>query len=155
MVLVMATMLLIPFTTTVQSFDLYGAAWQGRYGLPVAMGAFLLGAYALDRSGRDVRGPMQLTMLLLFVVAQTYAVASTAALEGSNFPRVLTILLVAAQCRHDVVGRPRTARTDPRRAPCPGLIRLPSSPPTRRSARAPSSGAWPRSAKVPSWAPSA
>jgi Predicted membrane protein (DUF2142) len=96
MVLVMATMLLIPFVTTVQSFDLYGAAWQGRYGLPVAMGSFLLGAYALDRSGRDVRGPMQLTMLLLFVVAQTCAVAYTAALEGSNFPGVVLILLAAA-----------------------------------------------------------
>ncbi len=42
--LVAATMLLLPYAMTVKSFDAYGAAWQGRYGLPVAIGMVLLAA---------------------------------------------------------------------------------------------------------------
>ncbi len=80
--LVVATVLLFPYVTTVQSWDTYRAAWQGRYGLPVAMGIVVIAAYALDRSGRDVRGPVRLTMFLLFVVAQTLAPAHTLQLEA-------------------------------------------------------------------------
>ena len=47
--------LALPFASTVSSYDSVGAAWQGRYGLPLAMGIVLLAAYALDRSGRDLR----------------------------------------------------------------------------------------------------
>jgi hypothetical protein len=62
---------LFPLVTTVNTLDRFGTAWQGRYGLPVAMGTVVLAAYVLDRSGRHLRGPMQLALLLLFVVAQT------------------------------------------------------------------------------------
>jgi hypothetical protein len=86
--LVIAFVLVFPYLTTVQSFDKYSAAWQGRYGLAVAMGIVVLSAYALDRRGYDLRGPMRLLLMLLFVVAQTVAPAYTLRLEVSGSPQV-------------------------------------------------------------------
>ena len=86
-VLVMATVLLFPYVSTVQSWDKYRAAWQGRYGLAVAMGMVLIAAYVLDRAGRDLRGPMRLLLFLLFVVAQTLAPAYTLLLEVDQSPQ--------------------------------------------------------------------
>ena len=86
-VLVATTMLLLPYAMTVRSFDAYGAAWQGRYGLPVAIGMVLLAAAALDRAERDVRGPTQMVLFLLFVAAQTFAPAHTLLREVANSPQ--------------------------------------------------------------------
>jgi hypothetical protein len=94
--LVMASMLVFPYVTTVRSYDVYGAAWQGRYGLPVAMGAVLLAAYVLDRSGRAVPGPVNLTMLLLFAVAQALAVGYTTTLVRGDPPAAPAVVLAAA-----------------------------------------------------------
>ena len=106
-VLLIAFVLVFPYLTTVQSWDKYRGAWQGRYGLPVAIGIVLLVAYALDRSGRDLRGPMRLLLMLLFVVSQTIAPAYTLRLEVRVSPQldsrawvqpsmILTIVLACA-----------------------------------------------------------
>lgn len=87
-VLIIAFVLVFPYATTVQSFDKYSAAWQGRYGLPVAMGIVVLAAYALDRVGYDLRGPMRLLLLLLFVIAQTVSPAHTLLRELDASPQV-------------------------------------------------------------------
>ena len=47
--LVVAAVLLFPYVSTVQSWDQYRSAWQGRYGLPLAIGIVLLAAYGLDQ----------------------------------------------------------------------------------------------------------
>ena len=86
--LVVCIVLLFPYATTVQSWDQYRAAWQGRYGLAVAMGIVLLATYALDRSGRTVRGPLGLALMLLYVTAQTLGPAHTLLLEQSQSPQV-------------------------------------------------------------------
>lgn len=86
--LVVACVLLFPYVTTVHSLDRYGAAWQGRYGLPVAMGIVVLAACALDRSRRRLRGPMRLALFSLFVVAQTLSPAYTLLLEIDRSPQV-------------------------------------------------------------------
>jgi hypothetical protein len=86
--LVMASVLVFPYVTTVQSYDKYAAAWQGRYGLPVAMGMVVIAAYVLDRAGHHLRGPMQLLLFLLFVVAQTVSPAYTLLLEVKDSPQV-------------------------------------------------------------------
>ena len=87
-VLLVAAVLLFPYVTTVRSYDQYSAAWQGRYGLPAAMGIVLLAAYALDRRARDLRGPMRMVLFLLFVVAQTVAPAYTLMVEVRDSPQV-------------------------------------------------------------------
>jgi hypothetical protein len=86
--LVLAGVLLFPYVTTVQSYDRYAAAWQGRYGLPVAMGMVVLAAYVLDRRGYSLRGPMQLLLFLLFVVAQALSPAHTLLREIKDSPQV-------------------------------------------------------------------
>jgi hypothetical protein len=86
--LVVAFSVLFPVVTTVNTFDRFGTAWQGRYGLPVAMGTVLLAAYVLDRSGRHLRGPMQLTLFLLFVVSQTLSPTYTLLRQIDRAPRL-------------------------------------------------------------------
>ncbi len=128
--LVVATVLLFPYLTTVQSWDQYRGAWQGRYGLPVAMGIVLLAAHALDRAGRDLRGPMRMLLFLLFVTAQTIAPAYALQLEVRESPQVdssswvqpsllLTIVVAAASSAlmwWGAFGQPVPAR-ERRRAP--------------------------------------
>jgi len=105
-VLVAVFALAFPYVTTVKSFDQFGAAWQGRYGLPVAIGLVLLAAYALDHRGRTLRGPTCLLLLLLFVVAQAVAPAYGLFYEVRHSPQadssawlqpsmVLTIVVAA------------------------------------------------------------
>jgi hypothetical protein len=106
-VLVAAFVLAFPYLTTVKSLDEFGAAWQGRYGLPVAMGMVVVAAYALDRRGYHLRGPVRLLLLLLFVVAQSVAPAYGLVYETRYSPQVdssswlqpsmlLTIVVAAA-----------------------------------------------------------
>jgi hypothetical protein len=101
--IVAATALLFPYLSTVQSWDMYRSAWQGRYGLPVAMGIVLLAAFALDRSGRDLRGPMRLLLFLLFVGAQTLAPAYTLQLEVRESPQASTGSWVQPSLRLTIV----------------------------------------------------
>lgn len=87
---VAAVVVVLPYMTTVNSIDRYGAAWQGRYGLPVAMGIVVLAALALDRSSHALRGPMRMVLFLLFVVAQTVSPAYTLLREIDKSPQVDT-----------------------------------------------------------------
>jgi len=48
----------------------YPGLWQGRYGLPYAVGIVVLVGYALDRAGHRLTPRMRVTVLALFVVAQ-------------------------------------------------------------------------------------
>lgn len=52
--------LAVPLVITAATYNDYGAAWQGRYGLPLAVGVPLLAGVALDRATRlttlDFRG---------------------------------------------------------------------------------------------------
>ncbi|MET0998861.1 MAG: DUF2142 domain-containing protein [Marmoricola sp.] len=89
-VLLTVGVLLFPYVTTVNSYDRYGTAWQGRYALPVAMGIAVLAAHSLDRSGLRLRGPMQLSLFMLFVVAQTVSPAYTLLREIKVSPQVDT-----------------------------------------------------------------
>ncbi len=86
--LVVAFVLLFPYVTTVNSIDRIAAAWQGRYGLPVAMGIVVLAACALDRAQRDLRGPMRLVLFSVFVVSQTLSPAYTLLREIDKSPQV-------------------------------------------------------------------
>jgi hypothetical protein len=105
--LVMASVLAFPYLTTVQSFDKYSTAWQGRYGLAVAVGMVVLAAYVLDRRGYAVHGPLQLLLFLMFVVPQALSPAWTLRRETGASPQVdssswvqpsmlLTIVVAAA-----------------------------------------------------------
>lgn len=85
--LVAAGALLFPYFSTVESFDQYRAAWQGRYGLPLSMGLVLLAVMALDRAGWRLGGPVRLLLLLLFVVAQTLSVTYLLNLEVRTSPQ--------------------------------------------------------------------
>ena len=87
-VLLVLGAMLFPCVVTVESFNQYSAAWQGRYGLPVSIGIVLLAGFALDRSGRSIRGPGLLAMLLLFVVAQAVSPIHTLLLERHDSPQV-------------------------------------------------------------------
>jgi hypothetical protein len=85
--LLAVAVLLFPYVTTVNSYDRYAAAWQGRYGLPVAMGIVVLSGFGLDRAGRGMRGPTQLMLLLLFAVAQAVSPIHTFLLELHDSPQ--------------------------------------------------------------------
>ena len=78
--------LAFPFVTTMSSYDTLGAVWQGRYGLPFALGMVVLAAYALDRSGRALPGPWPVLAGLLFVAAQVVSAAYTLHVEVGRSP---------------------------------------------------------------------
>lgn len=80
--------LLLPYLETVQSFDKYRAAWQGRYGLPLSVGMVLLAALALDRAGMRPGGRLQLAMALTFILAHAVSVVYTLNLELHHSPQL-------------------------------------------------------------------
>ena len=49
LVLIMGVSAVLPLLLTVLTWDNLGLAWQGRYGLPYAMGLFLIAGQSLDR----------------------------------------------------------------------------------------------------------
>lgn len=65
----------LPFLSTVSSFDKFGVAWQGRYGLPLSMGIVLLATWALDRRGHPVDPRFRFVAMVLFVVAHAVSLA--------------------------------------------------------------------------------
>lgn len=78
--------LVFPFVTTVSSYNAFGTAWQGRYGLPLALGLVVLAASALDRAGRGLPGPWAVLVPALFVVAQVVSVGYTLHVELGRSP---------------------------------------------------------------------
>jgi hypothetical protein len=85
---VVVVTLLLPFVTSVTSYDDLGAAWQGRYGLPFALGLAVLAAYALDRARRTLPGFWPVLGGVLFVGAQVVSAAYTLHVEISRSPLV-------------------------------------------------------------------
>ncbi len=69
--------LAFPLLTTIASYNTFSTAWQGRYGLPYAMGMVLLAGWALDRTGGSLRGPLYAGGAALFVIAQTLSLVHT------------------------------------------------------------------------------
>ncbi len=82
----------LPLVLTVLTWDNLGLAWQGRYGLPYAMGVFLIAGQALDR--RPPRTFALSSSSALVAVAAASAVASVIAqigvrdilVEGYDYP---------------------------------------------------------------------
>lgn len=85
---VVAVSLVLPFVTSVSSYDELGAAWQGRYALPFALGMAVLAGFALDRAARTLPGPWPVLAGLLFVAAQVVAAAYTLHVEVGRSPLV-------------------------------------------------------------------
>ncbi len=55
LILTMVVSLAIPLLLTAATYAGRGSMWQGRYGLPYAMGVVLIAALVLDRSGLETR----------------------------------------------------------------------------------------------------
>ncbi len=78
--------LVFPFVTTVSSYDAFGTAWQGRYGLPLSLGTVILCGFALDRAGRGLPTRWATLVPVLFVVAQVVSVGWTLHVELGRSP---------------------------------------------------------------------
>jgi hypothetical protein len=74
---VAAICVMFPFVTTVSSYDAFGVAWQGRYGLPIGVGMVVLAALAIDRRTHPLTGPWLILGGVLFVAAQVVSVGYT------------------------------------------------------------------------------
>jgi hypothetical protein len=85
---VAAGSLALPFVTSVSSYDELGAAWQGRYALPFALGTAVLAGFAIDRAGGTLPGPWPVLGGVLFVVAQVVSAAYTLHVEIGRSPLV-------------------------------------------------------------------
>jgi hypothetical protein len=83
---VAAFSIVFPFVTTVSSYDAFGTAWQGRYGLPLAVGTVVLCGFALDRAGRGLPGPWAVLVPVLFVIAQVVSVGYMLHVEVGRSP---------------------------------------------------------------------
>ncbi len=78
-----AASLIVPLVITFATIDVFGTAWQGRYALPLLMGATVLAGDGWERTARkpSSRGVLWLGVALL-VVIHTAGVASVAATMG-------------------------------------------------------------------------
>jgi hypothetical protein len=83
---VAVVVLAAPFVETVSAYDSTGAAWQGRYGLPLALGLVVLSGYALDRSARVLSMPTRTVLGFSYVVAQLVSVTYTLHVELGRSP---------------------------------------------------------------------
>lgn len=71
LLLVVTVAVALPYLTSVQSYQTHAGAWQGRYGLPYAVGIVVLASYVLDREQRQLSTRLAVAGLPLFVLAQT------------------------------------------------------------------------------------
>lgn len=85
---VAVVVLAAPFVETVAAYDSTGAAWQGRYGLPLALGLVVLAGYALDRSAKVVSASALAVIGVSYVVAQVISVTYTLHVELGRSPLV-------------------------------------------------------------------
>ena len=65
----------IPLAIGIATFAEFGAAWQGRYGLPVAIGLILLPAFALELAGYRHRLQQPLLMSAVAALATAHVVS--------------------------------------------------------------------------------
>lgn len=66
--IVAVTGLAVPLVATGATYSRIGAAWQGRYGLPLTLGFFLLCGYALDRRPARLPDHVALAAVMLMTV---------------------------------------------------------------------------------------
>lgn len=78
--------LAVPVASTVASYDTVGAAWQGRYGMPLCVGLVILAGYGWDATGRTWGGMMSRVAPVLFVLAQAVSVGYTLHVEENRSP---------------------------------------------------------------------
>lgn len=85
-VITLAATVVVPAFATFATVDRFGVAWQGRYGLPLGVGAIVLMAWAVDKSGVTLSGRLGLPAAALFLVAQVASVAHTARAQMAGDP---------------------------------------------------------------------
>jgi hypothetical protein len=85
-VLLAAACLVVPLTLTLIAYPSLGLAWQGRYGLPLAVGMPLLAGWALSR--QQVRLPLPVAGVVLgaLAVASAFSVVQVARHEMLRAP---------------------------------------------------------------------
>ena len=88
---VAALSLIIPFAVTVATYASFGAAWQGRYTLPLSVGIPLLLVLALDRRLQARAAALTVVAaVLLLGIAHTVSVAEVTAAQRVASPLVGT-----------------------------------------------------------------
>ena len=75
LVMIIAVSAVLPLMLTVLTWNELGLAWQGRYGVPYAMGAFLIAGQALDRRPPKWAALSAPSALVAVVVASAIACA--------------------------------------------------------------------------------
>jgi hypothetical protein len=78
----------VPFVISVVTYDAHAAVWQGRYGLPYAVGLAVLGGLALDTSGsrRLLGARPQALALTMFVVSYGFGLVDSARRSSAHDP---------------------------------------------------------------------
>ncbi len=81
-----AVALAVPLVATVLTITVSGPVWQGRYGLPYAVGIALVAAAALERAGTRPRTFWLIVGWLLLLLAQVASVVHVLQVELDNSP---------------------------------------------------------------------
>jgi hypothetical protein len=122
----------VPVGMTYLTYHQFGVAWQGRYGMPYAVGLFLIGAMVLDDRARHLRRPVIIVGTSLWVATHLVGVFGVLSVQRRdhelikltgwwNPPDVLILLLGVLACaawlRALAVGVPGSDPTARRRSP--------------------------------------
>lgn len=92
MLLILGFSIVVPITLTWLAYSSQGAAWQGRYSLPLTVGLVLLGAQALGNA--EAAGLAPVIVVLLFALVAAHAI--TIGAVARSFDDALSTLQVAA-----------------------------------------------------------
>ncbi len=85
----------IPMTLTVISYRHLGAAWQGRYGLPLAVGFPIVAGAVLDRYGPVLRRPLVMVTVAVLGLAHVWSIFAVARDQiHKGFPSTPAALLL-------------------------------------------------------------
>jgi hypothetical protein len=119
-VTVVALSVIVPTVLTVMTYDELGIAWQGRYGLPLLIGAVLVAGEALDRAVPPLRRGVLVGLLVTLAVTQYLCVLCIGLRESAGpfddgRPWGLLLALVAPVLvtgGYALLARPQVARPD-------------------------------------------
>ena len=80
--------LLVPFAFTVATYSTTGSIWQGRYTLPVSIGAVLVSGWALDHASfwHRLLGPFLLAGFACLAIAHTVSIVNVVLNEQAGSP---------------------------------------------------------------------
>jgi hypothetical protein len=84
-----AAAIVVPFVISVATYDAHAAVWQGRYGLPFAVGLAVLGGLAFDTSPtprRFLQLRTQALAVAMFVIAYTVGLLGSARRSSGHDP---------------------------------------------------------------------